>query len=168
MDNSTSTTALVSLTDNIIAGFLDLYQWCLDNTGIGAIIIASISLRFAYKTLKQWKIDKTISMHYKFKEERNTLLKEIDKLDQTKEPNENDLRIAYTNLLNELELISLLYQKGYLEKKISKQMFNTWVEHIYNNEDMKRTIEEERIDDHTAYEHLEKTYNEWNKAKKSK
>ena len=130
------------------------------------IFIASISLRFAYKALEQWRIDKTINMHYRFKEERKTLLEEIYKLDQTIQPDKDNIEILYLDLLNELELISLLYQDESLAQKNAKQMFNTWIKNIYENESIINIIGEAKKEDPTAYEHLEKTYKEWNRVKK--
>ena len=139
----------------------------LISTG-ATIFIASISLRFVYKNFKQLTIDKVTNMHYRFREERETLLKKIRKLDVTTESGKKDQERLYLDLLNELELISLLFQEGYFGRKIAKPMFNTWVKHIYDNKDIKMAIDKEKKNDPTAYEHLEKTYREWNKVKKIK
>ena len=140
----------------------DILEWCLANTGFIGVIIAIITLSFAYSGIKQWKVDKMIDMHYKFKEERTNILDKIAKLDNTKDSYQEDVDYLYTDLLNELELISLLHQEGYLEDHISKQMFNTWIEAIYESEDIKKVICQAKINDLQAYENLEKTYRQWN------
>lgn len=138
----------------------DILEWCLNNTGFLGFIIAIISLLVAYSGIKQWKVDKMINMHYRFKEERKNILKNIE------DSNPNDENIFFLDLLNELELISLLHQKRYLEDKLAKEMFNTWIQNIYSSEDMQTLICQERSIDPQAYENLEKTYKAWNKKVK--
>ncbi|MGL4367333.1 MAG: hypothetical protein ACRCTQ_03510 [Brevinemataceae bacterium] len=102
----------------------------MNHSGFLGVVIGIISLLFAYDGIKHWKIDKMLDMHYKFKEYRNTILKEIDSLNDKESQDVNNstkLEILYLNLLNELELISLLHQKQYFDDKIVMQMFWTWI-----------------------------------------
>ena len=131
-----------------------------------SIIISSLStlgtLLIVDFTIVSWKANKMIDIRYKLKEERTLFLDKIEKLDNTKETDIKKIQILYLELLNELELISLLHQESYFEDHIAKEVFNTWIKYIYELEWVSSFICEQRNEDSKAYENLEKTYKQWN------
>ena len=137
-------TFIASVPSTLLAKFWTLLK---ESSGFIGVVIAIITLLLAFDGIKRWKVDKMIDIRYKFKEERTLFLDKI-----SKETDVKKTQILYLDLLNELELISLLHQEDHLEDPMAKDMFNTWIKNIYELDWIPSVICEKRMKDSKAYE----------------
>ncbi len=124
---------------------------------VATIIIPLVALFFAWRGIKAWQIDKIMSIHSNIKFHVEKILNY-----NTSSNNIDDL---YIDLLEQLEILAMLIKRQYLfiDNKLKKSIFNTYIKNCYESKYIKEIIDEAREDNPEAYLYFEKLYHKWNK-----
>ncbi len=102
--------------------------------------------------------NKIINIHSNIKNE-------VEKILNYSYKSGDDIDNLYISLLDELEILALLIKRQYLfiDDKLKKQIFNTYIKNYYENEYIQNIIKYKRKGHSNAYFYLEKLYEKWNK-----
>lgn len=73
--------------------------------------------------------------------------------------------MLYINLLDELEILAIFIDKKYLfiNSQLREQIFEDYVNDIYENKTIQKVISQRRRYKSKAYQNFEKLYKKWKK-----
>lgn len=115
------------------------------------VIIAIFTIPPLRRGLKNWRIDKTKEFYKDLRERKAKVLEVLGSVaDDTKKNYE------MIEFLSDLEVIAIMYYKNSIEKSLFKEMFFPLFKDVYENQYFKKTINELKCDNATAYENFEK------------